>query len=85
MSGGDVRERVARTVLSCAPRPAAEVDASTDLENDLGYTSVALVELALELEREFELPPLLEGDALEIATVGDVEEIIGRVLSGGPS
>lgn len=85
MSGGDIHERVVRTVLGCAPRPAEEVSASTDLENDLGYTSVALVELALELEREFELPPLLEGDALEIATVGDVEEIIGRVLSDGPS
>ena len=83
MSDASVRERVEQTVIRLAPRPASGgIDASTDLENDLGYDSLALVELALALEREFDLPPLSEGEAVEIATVGDVEELVVGALSG---
>lgn len=82
---GDVRERVAREVLRLAPRPSDSVDPSSDLEDDLGFDSLTLVELALALEREFDLPPLSEGDAIEIATVGDVQEIVVRALRDRPA
>jgi acyl carrier protein len=78
---GAVREGVLQEILRLAPRPAESVDASTDLENDLGFDSLTLVELALALEQEFDLPPLSEGDAIEIATVGDVQEIVVGALS----
>ncbi|MDQ3934014.1 MAG: phosphopantetheine-binding protein [Actinomycetota bacterium] len=82
---GEVRERVVREVRRLAPRPADHVDASSDLENDLGFDSLTLVELALAIEREFDLPPLTEGDAIEIATVGDIQEIVVRTLGEGPA
>src|SRR5947209_11138966 len=64
-----VRERVMSEVLRLAPRPLERVDAATDLEDELGFDSLALVELALALEQEFDMPPLSEGEAPETRTV----------------
>jgi len=68
-------------VLRLAPRPLERVDAATDLEDELGFDSLALVELALALEQEFDMPPLSEGEALEIRTVGDVQDVVVRTLA----
>jgi len=78
-----VRERVLREIISLAPRACEHVDERTDLEDDLGFESLTLVELALALEQAFDLPPLSEGDALEIATVGDVQQVVARMLAAG--
>jgi acyl carrier protein len=78
----EIRARVLAEVLRLAPRPADAAGPDSDLEDDLGYDSLALVELALALERDFDLPPLSEGDAIEIATVGDLQEIVVQALLG---
>lgn len=68
-------------VLEVAPEKRAEVDARTRLVDDLGFHSLALLELAYLLEDEFELPPLDVETARGIVTVGDVVEHVRGELA----
>ena len=80
----DIRTRVRDVIRSLAPETVDHVDRCDRLQNDLLFDSLALVELAVRLEQEFELPPF-EGEAvdLEIETVGDVEDLIDDLVKGG--
>jgi acyl carrier protein len=69
----ELRTRVRDLVLRHAPEPpAAPPDDGTHLMDELGYHSLALLELAFALEGEFGLRPLDERAARDMRTVGDV-------------
>src|SRR5256885_8366732 len=73
-------ERTRRIVVEMAPRAPAAVEPSARLSEDLGYDSLALIELALALESEFGLGRVSDEEALDVTTVGDVEDLIRRML-----
>lgn len=84
----DLDAAVRSLVLEVAPEPDPEVDADASLVNDLGFHSLALLELAYLLEDEFDLPPIDQETAHGIATVRDVVDYVRAELSrrtGGDS
>lgn len=75
-----VRAGVRATVAHLAPESRAEVNADSRLVDDLGYHSLALLELAFALEEEYSLPPIDEAIAWQIRTLSDIEGYVLRVL-----
>jgi acyl carrier protein len=76
-----VREGVRKLIAQLAPVKDAECSPSAELSVDLGYDSLRLMELATMLEDEFDLDEIPEDDAAEADTVGEVEELVLRLLS----
>ncbi|WP_055483320.1 phosphopantetheine-binding protein [Sphaerimonospora mesophila] len=75
----DVRAYVSEIVLELAPNPdQAEARAGSRLVEDLGFHSLALLELAFTLEDEFDLPPIDENTARQITTI---DAVAGHVVS----
>lgn len=69
----EVRAFVNEIVTDLAPNPDdAEITDDARLIEELGFHSLALLELAFTLEDEFDLPPIDEATAREITTVGTV-------------
>ncbi len=68
-------------VSQLAPVNIDGLTAEARLIEDLGYHSLALLELAFALEDEFGLPPLDEETARKIRTVRDVEDLVAQRLS----
>jgi acyl carrier protein len=69
-----------------------ECNADAKLIDDLGYHSLALLELAFTIEDEFSLDPIDAETAIGIVTVGDVENYVssklqerGALSYGGPA
>jgi acyl carrier protein len=80
----DVRETVRAVVLELAPNGDDSAGADTRLVEDLGFHSLALLELAFTLEDEFDLPPIDEATARQITTLGTVEaHVIGQLAERG--
>ncbi|MFI9388799.1 phosphopantetheine-binding protein [Kutzneria sp. NPDC052558] len=79
-----VRRQIAELALAMAPAPggATGID-DPDLVDDLGYHSLALLELAFALEDEFELPPIDQERAQRIRRVGDVADYVVEQLRIG--
>ncbi len=75
-----VRASVRATVADLAPEAQAEVRADSRLVDDLGYHSLALLELAFALEEEYSLPSIDEAMAARIHTVSDVEGYVLMAL-----
>jgi acyl carrier protein len=76
----DVRALVRDIVIELAPNPTAGTGTEARLVEDLGFHSLALLELAFTLEDEFDLPPIDEKTAREITTMGLVENHVIRGL-----
>lgn len=84
MSDDAVISAVVRDVVTrLAPDSPGVVTESTLLRDELGYDSLALVELAFALEEVFELPPLPNEDAADVATAGDVEKLVVAIVVRG--
>lgn len=76
------QQRIIRMMVSqFAPADIDGLTPDTRLIEDLGYHSLALLELAFALEDEFNLPPLDGETAANILTVGDVEKLVAQRLS----
>lgn len=70
----EVRASVRAMVLELAPAKDESVRGDATLINELGYHSLALLELAFTLEDEFDLEPIEEATARQISTVRKVED-----------
>lgn len=79
----DVQARVRELIRTKAPNPVDEIGPEVHLEDDLHYDSLALIDLAVSIEREFELPAFAEAQVvdLQLETVGDVEALVGRLVN----
>jgi acyl carrier protein len=66
-----------------APSAISAPTERTRLVEDLGYHSLALLELAFALEDEFALPAMDAEQAQKISTMLDVEEYVRTVQAGG--
>jgi len=72
-------ERVRELVGAMSPLGSREVSSSDRVVDDLGYDSVALLELALALEVEFDLQAVGEDQAVDLLTVGDIERLVDQL------
>ncbi|GAA1954177.1 acyl carrier protein [Amycolatopsis minnesotensis] len=77
----DVREIVLTLIKDLAPDSDTELKADTKLVEDLGYHSLALMEVAFALEDEFDLEPIDEETARKITTVGNVQDLVLEKLA----
>lgn len=76
----DVRTRIRSIILQVAPNPEGVRAAETRLVEDLGYHSLALLELGFTMEDEFDLPPLDQSQVQHITTVEEVEDLVLDLL-----
>lgn len=72
-----LRGAVRKIIIELAPGGGAQPDGARLVE-DLGYHSLALLELAFALEDEFDLQPIDEPTARKIHTV---EEVLNHVTA----
>jgi acyl carrier protein len=80
----DVRTRVRTIVLELAPNPENLPGEDGRLVEDLGYHSLALLELAFTLEDDFELSPIDEQTARAIINIRDVQDhVVNEFRSTG--
>lgn len=79
-SEADVRASVRDVIRELAPGAEGEPTQEAKLVDELGYHSLALLELAFTLEDEFDLEPIDEQTARKIVTVRDVEDHVVREL-----
>ncbi|HEX8052711.1 MAG TPA: phosphopantetheine-binding protein [Thermoleophilaceae bacterium] len=77
--------RVAALVLELSPRRATAAPEDALLVTDLGYESLALIELAAALEDEFRIGPVAADDALAVETIADVTRLVAGFFEGGGS
>lgn len=68
---------VSEIVAQFAP-DGLEITAGSRLRDDLSLDSIAVIELAYELEQRFSLPPLSDDDAMDVVTVGDLADLVQR-------
>jgi acyl carrier protein len=79
-----VRRLVALAVASIAPRTDIPVDPELDLQADLGYSSITLIELSVVIEHAFDLEEISGERASGIRTVGDVADyVLDRLAERG--
>lgn len=72
----EIRATVLALIAEMAPDQNAEVTAATHLVQDLGYHSLALMEMAFAVEDEFDLDPIDEETARKISSVGAVQDLV---------
>ena len=84
MEEPEVRTEVRRIILELAPEPPAPPEYPPDVAEltDLGYHSLALLELAFELEDTFDLAPIDQEEAMGIKTIMDVQDLVVLQLRG---
>lgn len=81
MENQDLRVRVREVVGQMSPlgpRPAQPGDRLVD---DLGYDSLAVIELSLQLEADFGLKAMTGDATADIVTVADIEDLIERTAA----
>lgn len=81
LAADDASRFVEKIVREMAPSPAEWNGRDSRLIEDLGYHSLAILELAFVLEDELNLPPLDESATTWIRTVGDLEEHVTSLLA----
>jgi acyl carrier protein len=82
---GQISTRVREIIARMSPVKPQQVEPEDRLIEDLGYDSLAIIELALELERELELGRIEEEQAMDIVCVHQVEELVARALGASES
>lgn len=75
-SQDQVRAIISQLIEELAPAAEGGISAKSRLVDDLGYHSLALLELAFTIEDEFSLDPIDQETAQGIVTVGDVEQYV---------
>jgi acyl carrier protein len=78
----DVRASVRTMVIELAPQRDESVGPEAGLVDQLGYHSLALLELAFTLEDEFDLAPIEEATARRITTIQAIEDHVIEELAG---
>ena len=76
MDNGTSRAQVRRIVGEMSPLGAREANSGDRLVEDLGYDSLAVIELSLRIEQEFTLVDLGTGPTADITTVQDIEDFV---------
>lgn len=81
MVNDELASLVLQIVESCAPEPSRAPTVDLLLVDDLGYDSLALIELATDLAVAFETEPIGEEQLSDVSTMGDVVTLIAGLLA----
>lgn len=81
LSEEEVRTKVVTIIRDMAPKQDVTLVPDTVLIQDLGYHSLALMEVAFALEDEFDLDPIDEKTARQITTVGAVQDLVVKKIA----
>lgn len=81
LSDEEVRAKVLAVIADMAPKQEVTPTADSVLIQDLGYHSLALMEVAFALEDEFDLDPIDEKTARQITTVGAVQDLVITMIA----
>jgi acyl carrier protein len=73
-----IQDDVLALVTALAPAPVAEPDLDGALVDELGYTSLRLLELCIAVEHAFALPPLGQDALAGVRTVGDLANLVAK-------
>jgi acyl carrier protein len=76
----ELRAAVRAIITELAPSADGQSSDDARLVDDLGYHSLALLELAFALEDEYDLQPIDEATARRIVKVKDVENHVVKEL-----
>lgn len=85
LSEEEIRTKVLAVIGDMAPKQDVTLTPDSVLIQDLGYHSLALMEVAFALEDEFDLDPIDEKTAREITTVLAVQDLVVKKISEKPS
>jgi acyl carrier protein len=77
----DVSEQVREIIARMSPLAPCEAGPDDHLVEDLGYDSLAIIELALELEVALGLRRIEEEEAMDVVTVRQVQNLVLQALS----
>lgn len=72
----DVVTDVRGLIAGMSPKEMPIVAPQARLIEDLGYDSLALIELAVAIESHFGIEAISDEQAMGIATVGDLERLV---------
>ncbi|MEU1122610.1 phosphopantetheine-binding protein [Streptomyces sp. NPDC005899] len=78
MDNDTLRAQVRRIVGEMSPLGAREVRSEDRLVEELGYDSLAVIELSLRIEQEFPLADLGTNATPDITTVKDIEDFVDQ-------
>ena len=81
MQTEDLRRGVREVIGQMCPLGARPADSADRLTDDLGYDSLAMIELSLQIESRFGLTAMDADDGTDIVTVGDVEDLVERMAA----
>jgi acyl carrier protein len=81
MDSNTLRASVRDVVGAMSPLGKRTATSTDRLVDDLGYDSLAVIELSLQIESQFGLKSVGEDDAGDITTVADVEDLVERMIS----
>ena len=76
----EIRSRVVELVATIADRNVNSISDAADLSADLGIDSIDRIELAMDLEEEFDIR-ICDDDIGGARTVGDVVRIVEESLA----
>jgi acyl carrier protein len=76
MDGSTLRAAVRRVIGEMSPLGQRQADSGDRLIEDLGYDSLAMIELSLRMEQEFSLQAAQPEETLGIKTVKDLEDFV---------
>ncbi|HEY5835814.1 acyl carrier protein [Streptomyces sp.] len=76
MDSSTLRGKVRQIVGEMSPLGAREADSGDRLVEELGYDSLAVIELSLRIEQDFQLNALTSGGTPDITTVKDIEDFV---------
>ncbi|MFF7360791.1 phosphopantetheine-binding protein [Streptomyces sp. NPDC008125] len=75
-SNSTLRAQVRKIVGEMSPLGAREARSEDRLVEELGYDSLAVIELSLRIEQEFPLADLGTNTTPDISTVKDIEDFV---------
>jgi acyl carrier protein len=81
MDRDTLRSGVREVIGEMCPLGKRTAQSSDRLAEDLGYDSLAVIELSLQIESRFGLTAMAQDDATDIVTVGDVEDLVERMAA----
>lgn len=76
MDSTALRAKVREIVGEMSPLGAREANSDDRLIEELGYDSLAVIELSLRIEQDFALATVSTGGTPDIATVKDIEDFV---------
>lgn len=76
-----ISTKVDSVVHELAPDQTVGITDGSHLVDELGFSSMNLMELAFVVEEEFEFPPIDISETMSITTVGELKEFVARKLS----